>query len=78
MLRSYMTPVKFQSPLKGQSPILRRSPDQEPRYLSTADIKSFELQAISLIDSDLAASKLLIERCLRQIDEQAFPVLENV
>ena len=48
------------------------------QMITESELKSLELQAISLIDTDLPISKQLIERCLRLFDENRFPILENM
>lgn len=65
------------TPQKSPSSSNILSTSQKSFYSESA-LKSLELQAISLIDSDLTASKQLIEQCLRKMDEQKLPLLENM
>ena len=68
---------KFSSPNKSQSfSISSLSPS--PKKISDSEIKSLELQAISLLDSDINQSKQLLETCLQQYDESQLPIIENV
>jgi len=68
---------KFSSPNKSQSFSLS-SFSPSPKKISDPEIKSLELQAISLLDTDINQSKQLLETCLQQYDESSFPIIENV
>jgi hypothetical protein len=68
----------FMTPTKSQPSTIIRSPLSEPPRLSLGEIKSLELQALSLLDSDITSAKQLIERCLRQVEDAELPVIENL
>ena len=72
MIKSNLTPSKtfYKSSSSGFSSF--------QKGLSDEKLKKLELQALSLMDSDIITSKQIIEKCLRSLDEQKFPILENM
>ena len=72
MLKSYSTP------LKGQTSYSPTALSSSKKHFDESSLKSLELQALSLIDSDIATSKILIEDCLRIIDEEKISIIENM
>lgn len=67
----------FSSPVKSQSFSIS-SLSISPKKFSDSEIKSLEVEAISLLDSDIRQSKQLLETCLRKYNEEEFPILENM
>jgi hypothetical protein len=55
-----------------------KSQNSSKKDLTEGNLKSLELEALSLIDTNASRSKLLIEECLRSLEKSQISILENM
>ena len=66
------------TPVKGKKEKKSKNSTPAKKFLTENEVKNLEIQAIQMMDSDISGSKQLIEQCLHRLDEEKFPILENM